>query len=166
MRLIRAGFIGEFDPDNFDEVVVRYLLVFYVLVVMVVLLNVLIAIVSDSYDISMAKAEALYYRSRLELITEMAPIASCVVPKWMLPTNDEESIKKRITKALADLKRAKSHDPHRVNYMMNRVATIVDHSERQTGHRIDAVETELAEARRELSEMKDMLQSLIDNRGS
>ena len=166
MRLVHAGFIGEFDPDNFDEVVVRYLLVFYVLVVMVVLLNVLIAIVSDSYDISMAKAEALYYRSRLELITEMAPIASCVVPMWMLPTNDEESIKKRITKALADLKKAKSHDPHRVNYMMNRVATIVDHSERQTGHRIDAVETELAEARKELSEMKAMLQSLIDNRGS
>ena len=172
MRLIHAGFVGEFDPDNFDQVVVRCLLVFYVLVVMVVLLNVLIAIVSDSYDISMAKAEALYYRSRLELITEMAPIASCVVPKWMLPTNDEESIKKRITKALAHLKKAKSHDPHRVNYMMNRVATIVDHSERQTGHRIDAVETELAEARKELSEIKDMLQSLIavppliDNRGS
>ena len=143
MRLIHAGFVGEFDPDNFDEVVVRCLLVFYVLVVMVVLLNVLIAIVSDSYDISMAKAEALYYRSRLELITEMAPIASRL-PKWMMPTNDEESIKKRITKALADLKKAKSHDPHRVNYMMNRVATIVDHSERQTGHRIDAVETELA----------------------
>ena len=56
--------------------------------------------------------------------------------------------------------------------MINRVATIVDHSERQTGHRIDAVETELAEARKELSEIKDMLQSLIDipplidNRGS
>ena len=225
MRLIRAGFIGEFDPDNFDEVVVRYLLVFYVLVVMVVLLNVLIAIVSDSYDISMAKAEALYYRSRFELITETAPIASRLpkLPQWMqpgpepirmlpeaikelvdarklvdelkaraVPANPDaaaaaraeladaqkaadalfaafaaaSSIKKRITKALADLKKAKSHDPHRVNYMINRVATIVDHSERQTGHRIDAVETELAEARRELSEMKDMLQSLIDNRGS
>jgi len=171
MRLIHAGFVGEFDPDNFDEVVVRYLLVFYVLVVMVVLLNVLIAIVSDSYDISMAKAEALYYRSRLELITEMAPIASRL-PKWMLPTNDEDSITESITEALADLKKAKFHDPHRVNYMINRVATIVDHSERQTGHRIDAVETELAEARKELSEIKDMLQSLIavppliDNRGS
>ena len=218
MRPIHAGFVGEFDPDNFDEVVVRCLLVFYVLVVMVVLLNVLIAIVSDSYDISMAKAEALYYRSRLELITEMAPIASRLpkLPQWMQPEAIKELadarklvdelearavhsepdaaavaraeladaqkaadalldafaaqeaalIKKRITKALAHLKKAKSHDPHRVNYMINRVATIVDHSERQTGHRIDAVETELAEARRELSEMKDMLQRLIDNRGS
>ena len=203
MRLIRAGFVGEFDPDNFDEEVVRVLLVFFVLVVMVVLLNVLIAIVSDSYDISMAKAEALYYRSRLELITEMGPVASLLLPKWMQPevikkladgrkffdeladalkaadallyafaAQEAALIEKRITKALAHLKKAKSHDPHRVNYMINRVATIVDHSERQTGHRIDAVETELAEARKELSEIKDMLQSLIavppliDNRGS
>ena len=178
MRLIHAGFVGEFDPDNFDEEVVRCLLVFYVLVVMVVLLNVLIAIVSDSYDISMAKAEALYYRSRLELITEMdrVPIASRL-PKWMLPTNDEESIKKRITKALADLKKAKSHDPHRVNYMMNRVATIVDHSERQTGHRIDAVETELARIAATQQQILALLSrvpanadaqgtGLIENRGS
>ena len=165
MRLIRAGFIGEFDPDNFDEVVLRYLLVFYVLVVMVVLLNVLIAIVSDSYDISMAKAEALYYRSRLELITETAPIASRL-PKWMLPTNDEESITESITDALDDAKKDKTDDLNRLNYTINAVEAIVDHSERRTGHRIDAVETELAEARKELSEMKAMLQSLIDNRGS
>ena len=229
MRLIRAGFIGEFDPDNFDEVVVRCLLVFYVLVVMVVLLNVLIAIVSDSYDISMAKAEALYYRSRLELITEMAPIASRLpkLPKWMqpeatkrladartlvdalkaraVPANLDEAaaarakladaqkklldalaaqeaaaealIKKRITKALADLKKAKSHDPHRVNYMINRVATIVDHSERQTGHRIDAVETELARIAATQQQILALLSrvpanadaqgtGLIENRGS
>ena len=165
MRLIHAGFVGEFDPDNFDEVVVRYLLVFYVLVVMVVLLNVLIAIVSDSYDISMAKAEALYYRSRLELITETAPIASRL-PKWMLPTNDEESITESITDALDDAKKDKADDPNRLNYTINAIEAIVDHSERRTGHRIDAVETELAEARKELSEMKAMLQSLIDNRGS
>ena len=106
----------------------------------------------------MAKAEALYYRSRLELITETAPIASRL-PKWMLPTNDEESITERITEALDDLKKDKADDLNRLNYMLNRFATIVDHSERRTGHRIDAVETELAE-------IKAMLQSLIDNRGS
>ena len=165
MRLIRAGFIGEFDPDNFDEVVVRYLLVFYVLVVMVVLLNVLIAIVSDSYDISMAKAEGLFLRSRCELITETAPIASRL-PKWMLPTNDEESITESITDALDDAKKDKADDLNRLNYTINAVEAIVDHSERRTGHRIDAVETELAATRKELSEMKAMLQSLIDNRGS
>ena len=214
MRPIHAGFVGEFDPDNFDQVVVRCLLVFYVLVVMVVLLNVLIAIVSDSYDISMAKAEALYYRSRLELITEMAPIASRLpklpqwmqpeaikeladarklvdelelitetapiasrLPNWMLPTNDGDSIKKRITKALAHLKKAKFHDPNRINYMINRVETIVDNSERRTEHRIDAVETELARIAATQQQILALLSrvpanadaqgtGLIENRGS
>ena len=176
MRLIRAGFIGEFDPDNFDEVVVRYLLVFYVLVVMVVLLNVLIAIVSDSYDISMAKAEALYYRSRLELITEMAPIASRL-PEWMLPMNDEESITESITEALDDLKKDKVDDLNRLNYMINRFQTIVDHSERRMGHRIDAVETELARIAATQQQILELLSrvlanadaqgtGLIENRGS
>ena len=35
-RPVRAGFVGEFDPDNFDEVAVRVLLVFFILVVMIV----------------------------------------------------------------------------------------------------------------------------------
>ena len=37
--------VGEFDPDNFDEVAVRVLLVFFILVVMIDgrFLNVLIA---------------------------------------------------------------------------------------------------------------------------
>ena len=176
MRLIRAGFIGEFDPDNFDEVVVRYLLVFYVLVVMVVLLNVLIAIVSDSYDISMAKAEALYYRSRFELITETAPIASRL-PEWMLPMNDEESITESITEALDDLKKDKVDDLNRLNYMINRFQTIVDHSERRMGHRIDAVETELARIAATQQQILELLSrvlanadaqgtGLIENRGS
>ena len=154
MRLIRAGFIGEFDPDNFDEVVVRYLLVFYVLVVMVVLLNVLIAIVSDSYDISMAKAEALYYRSRLELITETAPIASRL-PKWMLPTNDKDSITKSITEALNEAKKDKADDPNRLNYTINAVEAIVDNRSQRTETRITALETKI-------DTLKVMIQKLLD----
>ena len=170
MRLIRAGFVGEFDPDNFDEVVVRYLLVFYVLVVMVVLLNVLIAIVSDSYDISMAKAEALYYRSRLELITETAPIASRL-PKWMLPTNDEESITESITDALDDAKKDKADDPNRLNYTINAVEAIVENRSQRTEQnlrveltatrenmeaKIDAMETKI-------DQLTVMIQTLLDN---
>ena len=158
MRLIHAGFVGEFDPDNFDEVVVRCLLVFYVLVVMVVLLNVLIAIVSDSYDISMAKAEALYYRSRLELITETALIASRL-PKWMPPMNDEESITESITEALDDLKKDKADDPNRLNYTINAVEAIVENRSQRTETRITALETKI-------DTLTAMIQTLLDNQQS
>jgi len=51
----------------------------------VVQLNILIAIVSDSYDAAMAKSEALYYRANFELVTETAWAETCF-PNWLLPT--------------------------------------------------------------------------------
>ena len=95
----------------------------------------------------------------------------------MLPTNDEDSIKESITEALDDLKKDKADDLNRLNYMLNRVATIVDHSERQTGHRIDAVETELARIAATQQQILALLSrvpanadaqgtGLIENRGS
>ena len=149
--MILLGFVGEFDPDNFDEVAVRILLVFFILVVMIVFLNVLIAIVSDSYDLSMAKAEGLFLRSRCELITETALIAS------LLPTRkppDEATIKASIANALA-MAMSANDDPNRLNYTINAVAAIVD-------NRTQKLEAELTATRKELAEMKAMLQVLVD----
>ena len=153
MRLVRSGFVGEFDPDNFDEVSVRVLLVFFILVVMIVFLNVLIAIVSDSYDLSMAKAEGLFLRSRCELITETALIAS-LLPSSCLPTHDEATIKASLATALAKA-RSVNDDPNRLNYTINAVAAIVD-------NRTQKLEAELSQTRQELAEMKAMLQLLVD----
>ena len=150
MRLVRSGFVGEFDPDNFDEVAVRVLLVFFILVVMIVFLNVLIAIVSDSYDLSMAKAEGLFLRSRCELITETALIA------LLLPTRTQDlaTIKASLANALAKA-RSVNDDPNRLNYTINAVAAIVD-------NRTQKLEAELSQTRQELAEMKAMLQVLVD----
>ena len=152
MRPVHAGFVGEFDPDNFDEVAVRVLLVFFILVVMIVFLNVLIAIVSDSYDLSMAKAEGLFLRSRCELITETALIASLLPTR----THDIATIKASLAAALRRATRAADDDPNRLNYTINAVAAIVD-------KRTQKLEAELARTRRELAEMKKMLQRLVDN---
>ena len=150
----------------------RVLLVFFIFVVIVVLLNVLIAIVSDSYDISMARAEALYYRSRLELITETAPIASRL-PKWMLPDYDADEIDYRtgktkvkhvklnrmITEALDDAKKDKADDPNRLNYTINAVEAIVDNRSQRTETRITALETKI-------DKLTAMIQTLLDNQQS
>ena len=154
MRPIHAGFVGEFDPDNFDEVAVRVLLVFFILVVMIVFLNVLIAIVSDSYDLSMAKAEGLFLRSRYELITETALIAS-LLPRRCLPTHDIATIKESLVVALHRATRAADDDPNRLNYTINAVAAIVD-------NRTQKLEAELTATRKELAEMKALLQLLVD----
>ena len=127
----------------------RVLLVGFIFVVIVVLLNVLIAIVSDSYDLSMAKAEGLYYRSRLELITETAPIASRL-PKRLLRTINEYSIMKSITEALDEAKKDKADDPNRLNYTINAVEAIVDNRTRKLEAKID--------------QLTAMIQKLLDDK--
>ena len=168
-NLILLGFVGDFDADNFDEVVVRVLLVFFIFVVIVVLLSVLIAIVSDSYDLSMAKAEALYLRSRLELITETAPIASRL-PKRLLPTIDEDSIKKSITEALDDLKKDKADDPNRLNYTINAVEAIVENRSQRTEQNLRAeltatrenVEAKIEAMEKKIDKLTEMIQKLLE----
>ena len=66
------------------------------MVVVIVQLNILIAIVSDSYDAAMAKSEALTHRSHLELVTETA---TKWFPRRLLPTIDEAWIKTRLAAA-------------------------------------------------------------------
>ena len=106
----------------------------------------------------MAKANGLYYRSRLELITETAPIASRL-PKWMLPTNDEDSIKESITEALDEAKSDKADDPNRLNYTINAVEAIVDNRSQRTETRITALETKI-------DTLTAMIQTLLDNQQS
>jgi hypothetical protein len=140
---------------------VRVLLVGFIFVVIVVLLNVLIAIVSDSYDLSMAKAEALYYRSRLELITETAPIASRL-PKWMLPTNDKDSITKSITEALNEAKKDKADDPNRLNYTINAVEAIVENRSQRTEQNLrEAMETRVTALETKIDKLTEMIQKLL-----
>ena len=87
-----------------------------------VFLNVLIAIVSDSYDLSMAKAEGLFLRSRCELITETALIAS-LLPTRLLPTHDIATIKASLATTLRRATRQADDDPNRLNYTINAVVS-------------------------------------------
>ena len=99
--LLLLGFIGDYDLDNYPRPAERGILILFLVVVVVIQMNILIAIVSDSYDAVMAKSEALYYRANLELVTETAWAAKCF-PQWLLPTIDEAWIKKRLADALEE----------------------------------------------------------------
>ena len=119
----------------------------------------------DGSETSMPAVQSI--RSRLELITETAPIASRL-PTWMLPTNDKDSIKKSITEAFDDVKKDKADDPNRINYTINAVEAIVDNRSQRTEQNLremaatqQRLEAELAETRKELSEMKSEMMALL-----
>ena len=99
--LLLLGFIGDYDLDNYPNPADRTYLVLFLVVVVIIQLNILIAIVSDSYDAAMSKSEALYYRANLELLTETAWAAKRL-PRRLLPTIDEDWIEERLAVALKE----------------------------------------------------------------
>ena len=85
------------------------------------------------------------------------------MPKWMLPTNDEDSIKKSITEALDDAKKDKADDPNRLNYTINAVEAIVDNRSQRTEQNLrEAMETRMAAMETKIDTLTKMLQTLID----
>ena len=118
------------------------------------MLNVLIAIVSNSHADSEKIAAGLFYRSRLEYIIETAPVRGKTtyrggwrfLPSWLRQIEDEDSIKERLKEALAQHKDASEADP-------------VRESEERT-------KTELAAMQTKIDKLTDMLQALIDKQQS
>jgi hypothetical protein len=63
--------LGQFPKDNFSRFAPACLFLIYTLIVMIVMLNVLIAVVSDGYDYAMTKSKPLFFKARLELVAEL-----------------------------------------------------------------------------------------------
>ena len=64
--------LGEYDLDAFPDIYTKSFFFIYSFFVMIIFLNVLIAIVSDSYDMVLVNSGEIFWRSRLELIAEMS----------------------------------------------------------------------------------------------
>ena len=154
--LLLLGFIGDYDLDNYPKSADRTYLVLFLVVVVIVQLNILIAIVSDSYDAAIAKSEALYYRSHLELVTETAWAAKRF-PRRLLPTIDEAWIKTRLAAALEETKGG-DDDQGRINYTSQRTRAMVQADTRRA---IAPINQNIAEINRNIAELQEMMQRLL-----
>ena len=120
-------------------------------IVAVVLLNVLIAIVSKSHDDITGKiAAGLFYRSRLEYITETTPVAR-LLPSWLRREEDGDSIKERLREALAQHKDASEADH-------------VRESEERTKQELADVKRELAAMAATQQIILTKLQTILDDK--
>jgi hypothetical protein len=84
--------MGNYDSDWFEtdtkwlSVVSVILFVLFMFFVVIVMLNVLIAVVSDSYAGAKMKARILFYKSRLELVAELDALGYTKKEQtWVLP---------------------------------------------------------------------------------
>jgi hypothetical protein len=71
--LIKTLF-GDFDSSVYTYNYVKAIFFLYMFLIIIIMLNVLIAIVSDSYARAMEQSNQIYCRSRLQLIVEMKTI--------------------------------------------------------------------------------------------
>lgn len=71
---------GDLNQDDFPRNADRYFLYIFAFVVIIVMLNVAIAIVSDTYDDAMANAVELFYSARMQFCTETIAYASLFPP--------------------------------------------------------------------------------------
>ena len=65
---------GEFDDTAFQTDSAHVLFSFMMLVVVIIMMNILIAIVSDSYSDAMRRSAPIYWRARVLLIAEYEPL--------------------------------------------------------------------------------------------
>lgn len=68
---VYSYFHGEFDGEDFESGLAMLLVIFFTFMVVIVLLNVLIAIVSDSYEKCLTRSEFLFGRARVVLLAEL-----------------------------------------------------------------------------------------------
>ena len=86
----RDMFASELYPESL-AVLATLIFVVFISFVVIVMLNVLIAVVSDSYDYAMTRATQLFLRTRLQLVAELDSLG----------LTEEDALPPEATKALA-----------------------------------------------------------------
>jgi hypothetical protein len=124
----------------------------FIFIVVIVLLNVLIAIVGTSYEEARDNSVGIYYRLKIELITDTAPIASRL-PAWMLPTTDKVTVKKDLAATFEKFKEKASKD--------ETVELIVKRALRDTRSELDETQQELTATRTKLVHVEEKIDKLI-----
>eukprot|EP00934_Nitzschia_sp_Nitz4_P003838 Nitzschia sp. Nitz4//scaffold58_size112336//91997//95608//NITZ4_004047-RA/size112336-processed-gene-0.225-mRNA-1//-1//CDS//3329555031//3828//frame0 len=79
------GDFGDFEREEFTTVFVVFLAVFFSFLVTVILLNVLIAVASDSYEKCLIRSQYLFGRARVMLVAELVSFQN------LLKTTNNES---------------------------------------------------------------------------
>jgi hypothetical protein len=78
---ILLGDFGLFEREQFTSILSVFLAVFYTFLVVLVLLNVLIAVASDSYEKCLLKSENLFGRARVMMIAELVCFQNLLLRK-------------------------------------------------------------------------------------
>lgn len=144
------GFVGDFDGNAFPYKGDKMILDMFIMIINVVMLNVLIAIVSDSYDTAIAKSYGLFWFERLSVVLETTTIFG-----WTFKdTNVDYRTILKTTKLHLGGSNMRYHKMGRIQHIERRVAqntdrkfeemeNIMDMAELRTNAKIDRLERKI-----------------------
>ena len=84
-RTLWSIVLGNYETSDFPDLFTTIVSLLYTFIVVIVMLNVLIAIVGDSYDNAMSRSDELFWRARLELVAEVSVTFKAILlteEKW------------------------------------------------------------------------------------
>jgi len=131
-QMIMGNFEREwFEADTLNlSALSVFLFILFMFFVVIVMLNVLIAVVSDSYDLAMTRAENLFLRTRLELVAELDALGVTrdrQLPAWLIRLLRGSSYVDYFFR-LEDSGAPSSGVHGRINHMEYRTRNVVDTS--------------------------------------
>ena len=157
--------IGDFERDWFSSMFMLLLFLGYTFIVMILMLNILIAVVSDSYDYAVIKSRQLFCRARLELAAELdvmfsgscqggsrySPLGEGAPPNGLVSLG--ESILSRVSESIKMSRPLDADDENdaaddwlgRALDMERRTKKLVDASEARLAAKLEKIEMMLPE---------------------
>ena len=144
------------DRDNFDKRPLQWLVVLFVGIVAIILLNVLITIVGESYTKARENSKGIYYRLKIDHILDVAGMMGILPNKYPFRRiYNSEDIEGSLTKKLEKAKGKASEDETKVELNLKRAL-------RETHSQLGNTQKELKETQDRIVEMESKMDKVID----
>lgn len=116
------AFTGEFDSDATPNPIDRFYIDLFIFVVSVLMFNLTIAVISDSYHKNLSKSAEVFWRTRLTIIHETRTVFGASVARRVKPTVDD--VKPRLRREIFSGRHGREADVHRTLGKLQRQANL------------------------------------------
>jgi hypothetical protein len=172
--------LGEFQEEDepnslFPTHLLKVLFIVMSILSIIVLMNVLIAIISESFTDAVAHSERIFYGARIDLLHSLGNavgMLSTILPKvfynWLVPDRTAEELKSMLApKVIDSMRGSKAQNRSRLHQISRRVREEVRHSSSRTIRDISRRQNmAMAGVHAELDELRALLQQLCDSRST
>ena len=182
MWIVFLAALGEFqdeqDPGSlYPTTAMKVLFVLMTFICWIILMNVLIAIISESFSEAVTNSEKIFYGARIDLLHQLGngvkalnQVCPAWVQRWMKQSMDEEELKVELAPIVFEAIKGpihyseKTEKPSRYSDLSKRLRDEVRRSASHTVHNVKQVQdTFFAEVKEDIKELRELIGQLRDD---